>query len=87
MNIDDGGVADVGHGYGHNETGELADNLPDYGRCRSGICRRGAVDREDALNHLPCPIVPWIESGPADVEPCAVAVCLSVCFAGGSENK
>ena len=77
VNVDDGEIADEGHGDGKNEAGELADDRSDDGRGCAGAGRwldaaasltRISVDRKDACDHLRHPVSAGVESGPTDIE-------------------
>jgi hypothetical protein len=65
-------VADEGARDGGDEASELPDDLGDdgcfaAGRC-SGCCDadRSACGKQ-AFDYLRCPIIPWVESGPAHI--------------------
>ena len=68
VDVDDGEVAEEEHGDRHDEAGDLSEQRSDHGCGGSGGGRWRSVDRKDALQHLPCPVVTRIEGRPADVE-------------------
>ena len=68
VDVDDGEVAEEEHGDRHDEAGDLSEQRSDHGCGGSGVGRGRSVDRKDALQHLPCPVVTRIEGRPTDVE-------------------
>ena len=68
VDVDDGEVAEEEHGDRHDEAGDLSEQRSDDGCGVAGGGGGRSVDRKDALQHLPCPVVARIEGRPADIE-------------------